>query len=506
MISIGTVNRRTLVIGGVALVVLAAAAGWYLYGDELLSPPEPPRRVAAVPPKPAPKPAPKPVQAPAPKPAAAAPAAVQPAAKAPDKPEDAVAEIIARAGLAEIGQVVRESALQGMDASPERPADLTPAAAQAYRDAINRALAPEKTNERIRAEILRSYNPAAGGPFINVLRQPINEKMTKLETEKPTPEQMKKFFESLRSKPLSPARQQLIGRVDAATHASELAAESSIVVIRGMLEGGLIGQKPAAGAAPAPIEQTLAPLRKGAQTQARAQLAYTYRTASDADLKNYAALLEGEAARGGSAMIAAAVKSALNAAAKDLGAEMAQVAATQREATKLAEMKLEKEKAPTVEAKAEAAKPMASEEKMAESKPAAAKPAATEGAVPKKDDADTIAAIEARRAAAEARRRASLPPVYSRYNDLVSAVTMQDINAAHELLDDGKNPDSRATTGRTALMIAAERRDIEMVKLLLDRGANPNLRGPGGVTALSIAREAKAPDVVAALADRGVTR
>jgi len=330
--------------------------------------------------------------------------------------------------------------------------------------------------------------------------------MTKLEMEKPTPEQMKKFFESLRSKPLSPARQQLIGRVDAATHASELAAESSVVVIRGLLEGGVIGQKPAAGAAPAPIEQTLAPLRKGAQTQARAQLAYTYRAASDAELKNYAALLEGDAAADGTAMIADAVKTALDSAAKDLGAEMAQVAAAQREATKMAEMKPAQEKAPIVEAKAEAAKPMAGEEKKAEAKTAAPKPAAAERAVPKKDDADTIAAIEARRAAAEARRRAGLPPVYSRYNDLISAVTMQDVNAAHELLDDGKNPNSRASTGRTALMIAAELHDLDMVKLLLHRGANPNLRGPGGVTAMSIAREAKAPDVVTALADSGAAR
>jgi hypothetical protein len=498
MISIGTLDRRTMVMGGVALVVLAAAAGWYFYGDELLSPPEPPKPVAAVAPKPAAKPAATPAPAAAPATTAAKPAAKAPAQPMPAKPEEAVAEVIARSGLAEIGEALRQSALQGMDAAPDRPAGITPAAAQAYRDAINRVLAPGKTNERIRAELLKSYEPAVVGRFIEVLRQPVNEKMTKLESEKATPEQVKPFFESLRAKPLTTERQQLLGRVDTASHASELAAESSIVVIRGMLEGGLIGAKPAEGAAPAQAEQTLGPLRKGAQTQARAQLAYTYRAASDAELKDYAALLESEAARGGTTTVVSAVKAVLDAAAHELGVEMARVAEEQREAEKVAAVAQEKEKAPTAQAQAEAGKPTAGDQK-----PAAAKPAASERAAAPQAEIRDAAADEARRAAAEERRRARLPPLYSRYNDVVTAVTMQDHKAAEELLADGKDPDARASNGRTALMIAVELGDLEMVNLLLSRGANPNLRAPGGVNAMSLAREAGAPELQSLLTSHG---
>ena len=507
MISIGTLDRRTMAMGGAALVVLAAAAGWYFFGDELLSPPEPPRPVAAARPKPAPAPAPKPAAQPAapaaqpapgaqpPTPAAQA-AAKPPAKPIPAKPADAVAEVIARAGLAELGDALRDLALQGMDAAPDKPAGLTPEGAQAYRDAINRVLEPAKTNEKFHAQLLKHYEPAAYGSYIELLRKPVNEKMTKLETERPTADQAKQFFESLRSKPLTAERQQLIGRVDAASHASEIAAESSVVVIRGMLEGGVIGQKPAEGAAKVEqVEQTLAPLRKGAQTQARALLAYTYRGASDAELKEYAALLESDAGRRGAEIVATSVRAVLDTATEELGAEMARVAAAQPETAKAAAVAQEKEMAPTVEAKAEAPSAEAAE------KPAA-KPAMKEHAAAPKESRDP-AEEEARRAAAEERRRANLPPVYSRYNDLVTAVTMQDRNAAYELLADGKDPDARASNGRTALMIAVEYRDLEMVKLLLEKGANPNLRAPGGVSALSLARKESIPEIAAVLAKRG---
>lgn len=502
MIAIGTMDRRTMVMGGAAVVVLAAAAGWYFYGDELLSP-EPPKPMAAAP-KPVPKPAPKPAAQPAAQ--AAQPAAqtaapgAQPGAKptaapVPGKPEDAVAEMVMRAGLGELGEALRDFALQGMDAAPDRPADLSPAAAQAYRDAIIRVLAPNNTNERFRAQLVKTYEPAAYGSFIQLLRQPINEKMTKLETERPTAEQAKQFFESLRSKPLTPGRQQLIGRIDTASHSSEIAAESSIVVIRGMLAGGVIGQKTGASSP----EQTLAPLRKGAQAQARALLAFTYRAASDAELKEYATLLESDAGKRGTTLLATAFKSVLDTAAQELAIELERVAAEQRAAAKVVAAAPATEKAPAMEAKAEAPKPEAGE-----TKPAAKPAMAEQAAAPKAEEPDP-AVEEARRAAAEERRRANLPPVYSRYNDLVTAVTMQDRNAAYELLDDGKDPNTRASNGRTALMIAVGLRNLEIVNLLLEKGANPNLRAPGGVSALKLAREASATEIEGALAKHGAS-
>jgi hypothetical protein len=502
MISIGTVNRRTLVMGGAGLLVAAAAAGWFFFGEELLSPQEPsPTPGAKAPAKPAAK-------APGAKPAVEA--AAKPAAKPiPDKPDDAVAEVIALAGLAGYGEEVRETALQGMDAAPDRPANLTPAAAQAYRDAIGRVLAPERTNERLRAQLRQRYELGGYTRFIEQLREPINEKMVKLESEKALPEQTKQFFESLRTKPLTAERQELIRRVDAASHASELIAESMVLVIRGLIDGGVIA--PTAGGAPAKPEQTLAALRKGAETQARALLAYTYRGASDAELRQYAGLLEGEPGRWGMTMLTASVKAALDSAAKELGAEMGRVAAEQREAAKM-QVAAAQEKAPAAEAKAEAAKAEAAKTEAV--KPEAVKPETVKReAEPAQErpKAERAAAAPAPRpapdpakiAAAEERRRASLPPVYSRYNDLITAVTLQDHAAARELLADGKSPNARASNGLTALMIAVELRDLEMVNLLLEKGANPNLRASGDRTAMRLAKEANSPDLQSLLTSHG---
>jgi hypothetical protein len=507
MISIGTVNRRTLVMGGAGLLVAAAAAGWFFFGEELLSPQEPsPPSGAKAPAKPAAK-------APGAKPAAEA--AAKPAAKPiPDKPDDAVAEVIALAGLAGYGEEVRETALQGMDAAPDRPANLTPAAAQAYRDAIGRVLAPERTNERLRAQLRQRYELGGYTRFIEQLREPINEKMVKLESEKALPEQTKQFFESLRTKPLTAERQELIRRVDAASHASELIAESMVLVIRGLIDGGVVA--PSAGGAPTKPEQTLAALRKGAETQARALLAYTYRGASDAELRQYAGLLEGEPGRWGMTMLTASVKAALDSAAKELGIEMGRVAAEQREAAKT-QVAAAQEKAPAAEARAEAAKAEAAKAEAAKveaSKTEAVKPEAVKREAepaqerPKAERAAAaptprLAPDPAKIAAAEERRRASLPPVYSRYNDLITAVTLQDHAAARELLADGKSPNARASNGLTALMIAVELRDLEMVNLLLEKGANPNLRASGNRTAMRLAKEANSPDLQSLLTSHG---
>ncbi len=504
MIEIGTVDRRTLVFGAVGLLVAAAAAGWYLYGEELLSPAPPP-----APPPVAKAPA-KPAVAPAPAPSPAAKPAAAPVAADPDA---VVAEVIARSGLGAFAEQFRQGALQGMEAAPNRPVNLSAQDAQAYRDAINRVLAPTKINEQIRAQIRKSYDPAPFARFVELLRQPINEKMTKMEAETPTPDQIRQFFEKLRSNPLPQQRQELIRRLDAAGRASEIASEISVVVIRGMLDGAVIAQPggEAKGGAPANMEEQLASMRRAVQTQTRALLVYTYRNASEAELKDYAALLESETGRWGTKMLSSAVKTVIDGAARELGAEMARIGAEQRKAAKTVA-----ESAPAAEklaaaseeageaAKPEADKPEAAKPEAAKPEPAQAearKPAAPAAAAD--PDAEPTEEELRARAAAEERRRARLPQLYAKYNDLITAVTMQDRETAKELLADGKNPDARASTGQTALMIAVQLRDIEMATLLLARGADPNLRAGEGVTAMRLAKERRAPELVSLLESHG---
>ncbi len=534
MASIGTGNRRTLVFAAVGLLIVAAAGGWYLYGDELLGMLEgsPPPQVARAPVRRPARPPVKPAAAkPAPgKPAPGTPAAAQaaagkpaPAAKptpppAPLDPDAAVAEVMKLGGVDRFATQLRDGALQGMEAAPNRPADLTPESAQAYRDAINRVLAPDRIQAKLRKRIRSVYDPARFASFIALLKQPINEKMTKFESETPSADQVKHYFETLRRKPLAPARQALIRRIDTAGKASERSADVSVVVIRALLESGITAPGAAketpvkAGGAPAAmaaVEREIAPIHDAVVMQNRAVLAYTYRAASDADLKQYAALLESDAGRWGMNMLSGSIKSVIGDATSELADEIKRVAADQRN-LKEAEAKKEKERAAAEarEMKAEAADEAA--DKRADEKAEHAATARTDSTSesPAEDEAAAAARAAARAKAAaeaEAKRRAALPELYDRYNDLVTAVTMQDRRAVTELLDDGKDPNVRASSGRTALMIAVQLKDADIARLLLLRGANPNLRTTDGTSALRLAKEGKSTALESLLRSYGAT-
>lgn len=162
---------------------------------------------------------------------------------------------------------------------------------------------------------------------------------------------------------------------------------------------------------------------------------------------------------------------------------------------------------------AEAAKPAApAPEKpvvVASAAPAekpAAKPAPKPAAEPKAA-AEAPAAAPAPAAAAPTeppgyRRPDNITELYTRYNDLISAVVMRDRFGVAELLDDGKNPNARQSDGQTALMIAVAQGDVDIVRLLLEKGADPNL-GNAGRNPLSLALDRRDTATADLLRSRG---
>lgn len=467
MVTIAGGNRRTLLLAGIGVVVLAAAgAAWYFLGQE--APPPPP--VARVqPPRPAPKPAPKAASQPA------SPAAAQ--APIPQTADAAVTEVIARSGLDGFAKNYRAGVLQSIDASAQAGGKLDLADAQAFRDAAERTLADDKINNLLAEQLKRSYDPTQFGRFIELLRQPINEKMTKLEAQAPQPEAVKQYVEGLKAKPPTQERNDLIQRVDLASGVSEWAADMSVVAVRSIAEGALAASGKASKDALAKVERDMAQLRRQLQAQVHGMLFYTYRDASDAELKQYAQLLESDTGRWGTTMIANALRNVIQSTSRDLGSEIASAAVARREAKQA--------KKPAV-AVAEAPK-----EAAADPKPVAA----SEGAAPKPQPAPS-----------GYQRPANLPVLYARYNDLVSAVWMGDLQAALQLLNDGKDPNARDKDGNTALMIAAKRGDLDMARLLLLNGADANAARPDGPTPLALAESSESYDIVRLLRSHGATR
>jgi ankyrin repeat protein len=62
-------------------------------------------------------------------------------------------------------------------------------------------------------------------------------------------------------------------------------------------------------------------------------------------------------------------------------------------------------------------------------------------------------------------------------------------DSARYLMDHGADVNAKSTTGKTALMIAAEKGDSDTVRALLQHGARVNERDSKGKTALQHARE-----------------
>jgi hypothetical protein len=475
MLTIAGGNRRTLLLAGIGVVVLAAAgAAWYFLGQE--APPPPP--VAQVQPaKRAAKPAPKPASQPT------APAAAQ--APIPQTADAAVTEVIARSGLDGFAKNYRASVLQSIDASAQAGGKLDPADAQAFRDAAERTLADDKINNLLAEQLKRSYDPTQFARFIELLRQPINEKMTKLEAQTPQPEAVKQYLDGLKAKPTTRERSDLIQRVDLASGVSEWAADMSVVAVRSIAEGALAASGKSSKEALAKVERDMAQLRRQVQAQVHGMLFYTYRDASDAELNQYAQLLESDTGRWGTTMIANALRNVIQSSSRDLGSEIASAAVARREA------KQAKKPAGAVAEASKAAVAEAPKEAAAEAKPAAQ----SEQAAPAPQPVPT-----------GYQRPANLPVLYARYNDLVSAVWMGDLQAALQLLNDGKDPNARDKDGNTALMIAAKRGDVDMARLLLLNGADANSARPDGPTPLALAESNESYDIVRLLRSHGATR
>jgi len=456
-------DNRTKILAGVAVLVLAGAGAWFFYFQDSAPPPR-----AAVPAKPAPKAAAdaaksapeaaKPA-ADAPKqaaaPAAAAPAAAKPAAgkPIPKDPNQLIAEVIETSGLtARFQTFARETMLKaGADD------------AKAVTEAVERVFEPGKIAAELAANVKAASNFDAErmARFLELLRQPIALKMISQETRSIAPEAMKDLSENFRKTPLPAARAKLIQSIDDVTHTSEVAADMANAMARNMVDGMLDAMQKGGKKASREARQTVGSQLNSMRNQMRSEfrtIEYVmYGDAADEELSGYLKLLDADTGQWGFELLTNAVRPILVSRGSALGREAAQLAMAKQATGKQAAAKAV---APAPAAKAE-------EEKSAE------KP--------------VVAVVAAPAEQPGYRRPAGIRDVYTRYNDVISAVVMRDRAALKELLDDGKPTNKRQKDGLTPLMIASANGDADIAAMLLAKGADPTLHAPGGKSALSIA-------------------
>jgi len=471
-------NNRTKVLAGVVVLAAAGAGAWFFLFQDAAPPPravvtspagaskaaakagEPAKAAEAAKGADAPK-AVAAAPAPASAPSAAKPAAQTAAKPIPTNPDQLVAEVIQSSGLAAYfqtlgGEMARDATLGGQASA------LSEDDKRALSEAMQRAFEPGKITAEAGAKLKENLDTERMARFLEILRQPVAQKMTSEERRSVQSDEFKAFAENMRKNAPPAARAKLIQSLDGVTQSSQVSAELVGEMAREMVDAMLAELHKAGKKVPAEARQTVAAQQNAIRGQVRAQavsmLYFTYRNTSDEDLSAYVKLLDTDTGRWGIEHLNDAVRSVLGSRFGALGKDIAHLALAKRMGT------LAKAPAP------EAAEPLPK----ANVEAPADKPAASAAAAP----AQPVGY----------RRPANIRDLYVRYNDVVSAAVMRDRAAVKELLDDGKSPNVRQADGMTPLMIAVANGDADIATLLLQKGADPNLRAAGDVTALSIAK------------------
>ena len=453
------ISNRTKILAGVVLLVAIGALAWIFFLEEFLS--EPPPKPAAVASAPKQADASKaPAAAPGATPKAEAPkaaAAAKPAAKPiPANPDKLIAEVIETSGIRAQFQAFAREAVLKVDVGSGAPG---PVEVRAISDVFGRVYEPGKMGEELATNLKSNLDVERMGRFLELLRQPIVQKMTAAEIRNQPADVIRDAIEEQRKNPPSAARVKLLQDLDDVTRTTEVALEMNSTLARSMVDAMLAelqkGGKNVPKEARQMVGSQLNAMRDQARAQIRSVLHATYRGASDEEVGAYVKLLDTDTGRWGNEVLANAVRPVLSVRAREAGAEVGRLAMARRGAAAA--------RAPA----APAPEPVARTEE-----PRAAAP---------------VAALAAPLEVPGYRRAANVRDVYTRYNDVMTATVMRDRAAVAELLNDGKNPNVRQKDGFTALMVAASNGDTEIASLLLAKGANPNPRA-GSISALSLAR------------------
>ena len=171
---------------------------------------------------------------------------------------------------------------------------LPPEVARAIEKIATESFAEENINAQIMVQLKAKFDQKRLQAIVADFSSPLAKRMVTLETRLGTPEDQAAFFSSLAAKPLAPARISVLQQADRASNASELSADIAMISIHAMAEG-MVGKNPAERALlEREMEKEAKRTKENIRDSVMGSMAYTYRTASDADLALYTKIYETE--------------------------------------------------------------------------------------------------------------------------------------------------------------------------------------------------------------------
>ncbi len=259
-------RKRLMMIAG-AVVVLAAAAWFGLqYLEEPAPPPPPPKPVAAK-------------------------AAVQKPVDTAAAQDKLIDDVLAASGLKQqLAQLPQELIAGAKDfAAQQRKA--SPALAKSIEDAVAQSFSAQGFQDRVKAELKKKFEQKKLQAFLQQLSAPAAKRMVALEQATPDAAEAARFA---RGPAIPPERKKLIERLDAAAKASDLAVDAAFASMKSVSDGIVGGDEKKIAAIDKEIEKRRPQTTANIRNATLANLAYSYRAASDAELDEYAKIYEGE--------------------------------------------------------------------------------------------------------------------------------------------------------------------------------------------------------------------
>lgn len=259
-----------IVVGG---VVVLAALGWFgwQYFEDAGPPPAAPAKPQAVT-------------------AAKAPAAGK--AAAPADAGKLIDDVQAASGLKQQLNQLPQKLTAGVRQSATPKA--SPAVLKAIEDSVAESFSAKGFQDRVSAGLRKNFDATRLQALLKDYSTPAAKRMVALEQASASQEELAQFTRSAAATKPSPKRAQLIKRIDAATRASDLAIELAFSSMKAVALGAAGGGAEKAAAVDKAIEKQRASATNNIRNATSLNLAFSYRSASDDELEQYAEFYETE--------------------------------------------------------------------------------------------------------------------------------------------------------------------------------------------------------------------
>jgi len=218
----------------------------------------------------------------------------------------------------QISQGIRMSALSDPGRVPE-------SVMSEMQDAAMEAYSSEALIDGVAKAIKENWHEKRLREVLETVSTPLSRRMTALESKEPSPTELGSFVAKLATQPLPSARLALLKQLDDISRSSEFAIKVLSSTVHSVALGATNGCGEGLAAFNKKFEEQRGQFEEDTRNSIRAQMAFTYRSVSDADLRKYIKSMNKESSRWFNNIVYDAIDKGFTAGGEQLGRSLQEV-------------------------------------------------------------------------------------------------------------------------------------------------------------------------------------